>query len=134
MTTPPTITKMQLVAIPVRDQARSLAFYRSLGFDVRLDVPWAEGVRWIEVYPPDEDAGLVIVPHGVDPVGVRTGIILNTPDIDATHTAMTALGVDVDPSIARAGSPTRIRIGAVEISEPAPAMFWFRETLTGTSC
>jgi catechol 2,3-dioxygenase-like lactoylglutathione lyase family enzyme len=121
------ITKVQLVTIPSSDQARSVAFYQSLGFEKRVDSPWADGARWIEVYPPGDDSGLAIVPHGPDPVGVRTGVILNTTDIDATHAAMGDLGVDVDVVIARAGSPTRVRIGAVELAEPVPPMFWFRD-------
>jgi catechol 2,3-dioxygenase-like lactoylglutathione lyase family enzyme len=127
MTAPLEITKVQLVTIPSSDQARSVAFYQSLGFEKRVDFPWADSARWIEVYPPGDDSGLAIVPHGPDPVGVRTGVILNTPDIDATHAAMRGLGVDVDDVIARAGSPTRVRIGAVELAEPVPAMFWFRD-------
>jgi catechol 2,3-dioxygenase-like lactoylglutathione lyase family enzyme len=127
MATPLEITKVQLVTIPSTDQERSVAFYESLGFEKRVDVPWAEGARWVEVYPPGDDAGLAIVPHGPDPVGLRTGVILNTTDIDATHDAMVALGVDVDEAIGRPGSPTRVRIGAVELAEPVPAMFWFRD-------
>ena len=91
MATSPAISKVQLVTIPTTDQERSVAFFESLGFEKRLDVPWAEGARWVEVYPQGDDTGLAIVPHGADPVGVRTGIILNTPDIDATYTAMVAL-------------------------------------------
>ena len=64
------------------------------------------------------------MPHGPDPVGLRTGVILNTPDIDAAYASMV---VDVDDAIGRPGSPTRVRIGAVEITEPVPAMFWFRD-------
>jgi catechol 2,3-dioxygenase-like lactoylglutathione lyase family enzyme len=127
MTAPVAITKVQLMTIPSTDQARSVAFYQSLGFEKRVDLPWADGARWIEVYPPGDDSGLAIVPHGPDPVGVRTGVILNTTDIDATHAAMGGLGVDVDDVIARAGSPTRVRIGAVELAEPVPPMFWFRD-------
>jgi catechol 2,3-dioxygenase-like lactoylglutathione lyase family enzyme len=127
MTASPEITKVQLVTIPSSDQARSVAFYESLGFQKRVDLPWADGARWIEVYPPGDDAGLAVVPHGPDPVGVRTGVILNTADIDATHAALRGLGVDVDDTIARTGSPTRVRIGAVELAEPVPPMFWFRD-------
>jgi catechol 2,3-dioxygenase-like lactoylglutathione lyase family enzyme len=127
MTAPLEITKVQLVTIPSTDQVRSVAFYQSLGFEKRVDLPWTDGARWIEVYPPGDDSGLAIVPHGPDPVGVRTGVILNTPDIHATHAAMGGLGVDVDEAIARTGSPTRVRIGAVELAEPVPAMFWFRD-------
>jgi catechol 2,3-dioxygenase-like lactoylglutathione lyase family enzyme len=121
------IDLVQLVTIPTTDQSRSLAFYESLGFEVRADFPWADGHRWIEVYPPGTSTGLALVPAGPDPVGVRTGIILNTKDIDAAYERMKQLGVDVDPGIARIGSPVKARIGAVEQAEPQPPMFWFRD-------
>jgi catechol 2,3-dioxygenase-like lactoylglutathione lyase family enzyme len=121
------IDLVQLVAIPTNDQSRSLAFYQSLGFDVRADFPWRDGHRWIEVYPPGTSTGLALIPAGPDPVGIRTGIILNTRDIDAAHEYMKQLGVDIDAGIARIGSPTKARIGAVEQAEPQPPMFWFRD-------
>jgi catechol 2,3-dioxygenase-like lactoylglutathione lyase family enzyme len=129
MTGNPTIgiDLVQLVTIPTTDQVRSLAFYESLGFEVRADFPWADGHRWIEVYPPGTSTGLSLIPAGPDPVGIRTGVILNTSDIDAAHTRMVALGIDVDPEIARVGSPAKARIGAVEKAEPQPPMFWFRD-------
>jgi hypothetical protein len=94
---------------------------------VRVDFPWVDGHRWIEVYPPGAPTGLALVPAGPDPVGVRTGIILNTPDIDTAHAHLSHLGVDVDAAIARADSLARVRIGAVETAEPHPPMFWFRD-------
>ena len=121
------IDLVQLVMVPTTDQARGLAFYKSLGFEVRADFPWGDGHRWIEVYPPGTSTGLVLIPPGPDPVGVRTGIILNTSDIDATHTQMKVLGVDVDSDIGRAGSPVQVRLGAIEQAEPQPPMFWFRD-------
>jgi catechol 2,3-dioxygenase-like lactoylglutathione lyase family enzyme len=121
------IDLVQLVMIPTKDQPRSLAFYQSLGFEVRADFPWGGGHRWIEVYPPGTATGLVLMPAGPDRVGVRTGIILNTSDIDAAHQHMKQLGVDVDAGIARIGSPIKVRIGAVEQTEPQPPMFWFRD-------
>src|SRR6516225_731537 len=104
ITPSPGIDLVQLVTIPTTDQARSVAFYKSLGFEVRADFPWADGHRWIEVYPPGTSTGLSLVPPGPDPVGLRTGVILNTRDIEAAHGRMVDLGIDVDP-IARAGSP-----------------------------
>jgi hypothetical protein len=67
------------------------------------------------------------MPAGPDRVGIRTGIILNTSDIDAAHEHMKQLEIDVDAGIARIGSPVRVRIGAVEQAEPQPPMFWFRD-------
>jgi catechol 2,3-dioxygenase-like lactoylglutathione lyase family enzyme len=120
------IDLVQLVTIPTTDQPRSVAFYKSLGLEVRADFPWANGHRWIEVYPPRTATGFSLISAGPDPVGIRTGIILNTSDIAAAHERMVALGIDVDP-IARAGSPVKARIGAVEKAEPEPPMFWFRD-------
>jgi catechol 2,3-dioxygenase-like lactoylglutathione lyase family enzyme len=129
MTTIPSlgIHLLQLVTIPTTDQSRSLAFYEGLGFEVRADFPWADGHRWIEVYLPGTSTGLALVPAGPDPVGIRTGIILNTSDINAAHERMKQVGIDVDPGIARIGSPVMARIGAVERAEPQPPMFWFRD-------
>jgi predicted enzyme related to lactoylglutathione lyase len=45
---------------------------------------------------------------------VRTGIILTSEDIDATHAEMKAAGADVDAAVARMGSPV-------------PPMFSFRD-------
>jgi hypothetical protein len=117
---------VQLVTIPTTDQSRSLAFCQPLGFEVRADFPWVDGHRWIEVYPPGTSTGLALVAAGPDPVGIRTGIILNTSDIDVAYERMKQLGVDVDSGIARIGSPIKARIGAVEQAEPQPPMFWFR--------
>ena len=122
------ISQVQLVVIPVSDQERSLAFYEALGFERRNDIPWGDGYRWVEVYPSGGRTGLALVPPGPgESTGVRTGIILNTDDIDATHEELRSLGVDVDPEVARVGAPAEIRIGPVEMAGPVPPMFYFRD-------
>ena len=122
------ISQIQLVVIPVSDQERSVAFYEALGFERRNDIPWGDGHRWVEVYPPGGSTGLVLIPPGPDErIGVHTGVILNTDDIDATHTELRNRGVDVDPGVARVGAPAEIRIGPVEMSGPVPPMFYFRD-------
>jgi catechol 2,3-dioxygenase-like lactoylglutathione lyase family enzyme len=122
------ITQLQLVLVPSSDQDRSLAFYEALGFERRNDIPWGDGYRWVEAYPPGGTAGIALVPpQQGDPAGMRTGIILNTGDIDVAHAEMQSRGVDVDAEVARAGSPASVRIGAVELAGPVPPMFWFRD-------
>src|SRR3954453_16402351 len=99
------ITQLQLVMMPATDQQRSLAFYQALGFETRLDVPWADGHRWIEVYPPGTGAGLALVPPADGLAGgAPLGVILNAADIDAAHADLRSRGVDVDPEVARTGS------------------------------
>lgn len=127
-TTTDRISQIQLVLVPSTDQDRSVAFYESLGFEGRNDIPWGDGYRWVEVYPPEGTAGLALVPpRPGDRTGMQTGIILNTSDIDAAHAEMQANGVDVDAEVARDGAPAAVRIGAVEIAGPNPPMFWFRD-------
>jgi catechol 2,3-dioxygenase-like lactoylglutathione lyase family enzyme len=122
------IGQIQLVAIPVSDQERSIGFYEGLGFERRNDIPWGDGYRWVEVYPPDSSTGLALVPPGPgESTGVRTGIILNTDDIQTAHAELQSLGVDVDPEVARVGSPAEIRIGPVEMAGPVPPMFYLRD-------
>jgi catechol 2,3-dioxygenase-like lactoylglutathione lyase family enzyme len=127
-TTASRISQIQLVVIPVTDQERSVAFYEALGFERRNDIPWRDGYRWIEVYPPNSSTGIALVPPAPgDATGVQTGIILNTDDIDAAHAELQSIGVDVDAEIARVGAPAEIRIGAVEMAGPVPPMFYFRD-------
>jgi catechol 2,3-dioxygenase-like lactoylglutathione lyase family enzyme len=122
------LNRIQLVTIPSTDQNRSVAFYETLGFEKRNDGPWGDGYRWVELYPPNTQTGIALVPPGQDdPTSVQTGIIFNTDDIVATHAQLQALGVDVDESVARVGAPAEIRIGAVQMAGPVPPMFYFRD-------
>jgi catechol 2,3-dioxygenase-like lactoylglutathione lyase family enzyme len=109
------IGAINLVMVPSPDQDRSIDFYESLGFEKRTDVPFGGSYRWVEVYPPSGTTGIALAPpRPGDPTGIETGISLTTDDIDATHTELKALGVDVDAEVSRMG-------------DPVPPMFWFRD-------
>jgi catechol 2,3-dioxygenase-like lactoylglutathione lyase family enzyme len=107
---------ISLVCLPTVEQDRAIAFYESLGFEKRADEPFGGGYRWVEVYPPEGTAGIALAPppEGVPLVPQQTGITLTTSDIDATHAAMKAAGVDVDAGVSRMG-------------DPVPPLFWFRD-------
>jgi catechol 2,3-dioxygenase-like lactoylglutathione lyase family enzyme len=125
---PSLIARLQLVVVPSSDQDRSVAFYESLGFEARNDIPFGDGYRWVEVYPPGGTAGIALVPPQQGrATAVETGIILNTDDIDAAHAQMRSSGIDVDAEIARPGTSVKVRIGAVELAGPQPPMFYFRD-------
>jgi catechol 2,3-dioxygenase-like lactoylglutathione lyase family enzyme len=115
-TTATRIGAISLVCIPTSEQDRSIAFYESLGFEKRTDLPFGDKYRWVEVYPPSGTTGLALAPPpGPDEITpVQTGVVLTTDDIDATHSQFKALGVDVDAEVARMG-------------DPIPPMFWFRD-------
>lgn len=110
------ISAISLVNVPASDQDRSIEFYeQKLGFQKRADIPFGNGYRWVEVYPPSGTTGLALAPPpGGDVSARQTGIVLSTEDIDATHAQLKADGVDVDAEVSRMG-------------DPVPPMFWFRD-------
>ncbi len=95
------ITQVQTMGVPVTDQERALEFYvGKLGFEKRRDIPFGNGIRWIEVAPPGAETTIALVP-----TGLPTGIRLTTKDADADHADLRARGVDADPEVMRmAGS------------------------------
>ena len=105
------------VAVPVSDQDAAIAFYtEKLGFTVDADIAVGDKYRWVEVSPPGGGTALAIVPppqSAPDRIGVDTGVILTTDDIDAAHAELHTRGVDVD-DVARMG-------------DPVPPMLFFRD-------
>ncbi|HYB28689.1 MAG TPA: VOC family protein [Solirubrobacteraceae bacterium] len=110
------IRQIGLVCVPTPEQDRAIAFYESLGFEKRTDVPFGGGYRWIEVYPPEGSAGIALAPPrpGTEVTAVETGIALFTDDVDATHAELKSRGLDVDGEVSRMG-------------DPVPPMFWLRD-------
>jgi predicted enzyme related to lactoylglutathione lyase len=115
-TTATRIGTISLVCIPSPDVDRAIAFYESLGFEKRTDIPFGGQYRWVEVYPPVGTTGIALAPppEGQEVKPQETGIIITTDDIDASHAQFKSLGVDVDAEISRMG-------------DPVPPMFWFRD-------
>ena len=103
----PAITGVRTVGIPVTDQDRAVAFYvETLGFEARLDLPLGEGSRWIEVAPAGATVSLALErSHDAHPAGVETGVRLVAADVEATHAALCARGVDVDEVLRWPGVP-----------------------------
>ncbi len=111
------VDKIATVVIPVSDQDRAIEFYvEKLGFEKRIDVPFANGYRWVEVAPGDAVTTIALAPppEGTATGNRETGISLHTDDIDAYHGELKADGVDVDAEISRMG-------------DPVPPMFWLRD-------
>jgi catechol 2,3-dioxygenase-like lactoylglutathione lyase family enzyme len=110
------VARVGRVIIPVSDQDRAIAFYvQNLGFEKIADTPFGNGDRWVEVALGEGQTALALVaPRPGDPVGVETGIALDTDDIDALHADLRERGVDVDPEVMRMG-------------DPVPPMFFFRD-------
>ena len=111
------VSKIATVVVPVSDQDRAIEFYvDTLGFEKRVDVPFGNRYRWVEVGPADAVTTIAIVPPPEGkPIGnAETGISLHTDDIDAYHAELKEGGVDVDAEVTRMGGPV-------------PPLFWFRD-------
>ncbi len=95
------ITGVRTVGIPVTDQDRALAFYTgTLGLEKRLDVPFGEGGRWVEVAPAGATTSIALAAtHKGDPIGVETGVRFASQDVPADHAQLRAIGVAVDELI-----------------------------------
>ncbi len=95
------ITGVRTVGIPVTDQDQALSFFvDTLGLEKRLDVPYREGERWIEVAPSGAATTVALVlRHEGEPIGVETGVRFASPDVPAAHAALRARGVDAEDLI-----------------------------------
>jgi catechol 2,3-dioxygenase-like lactoylglutathione lyase family enzyme len=115
-TTNTRVSHVGTVMVPVSDQDQALEFYvGKLGFEVRSDVPFGHGDRWVEVAPTDAETTLsLVIPREGESAGIDTRVALTTEDIDADHTNLQARGVDVDEAVMRMG-------------DPVPPMFFFRD-------
>ncbi|HEY6533951.1 MAG TPA: VOC family protein [Acidimicrobiales bacterium] len=82
--------------MPVTDQERAKTLFVGLGFTETMDVELQPGFRWIEMAPADSGATISIVQAGPEaPVGIDTGIRLETPDAAAAHARVSSQGLDV---------------------------------------
>ena len=108
------ITRVGTIIVPVSNQDQAIEFYvGKLGFEKRLDGPFGEGGRWVEVAPPGAATTIALVwsPDG-DAAGIE--VSLATHDAEADHADLRARGVDADAELIRMG-------------DFVPPMFIFRD-------
>lgn len=111
------VNKISTVVIPVADVDGAVEFYTDkLGFNKRVDIPFGDNYRWVEVGPGDAITTIALAPPppGGSTGNRETGIGLQTDDIDAYHADLKANGVDVDDEVSRMG-------------DPVPPLFWLRD-------
>jgi catechol 2,3-dioxygenase-like lactoylglutathione lyase family enzyme len=101
------ITDVRTVAVPVKDQERAVEFYvGSLGFEIRMDGTFGEGLRWVEVAPVGARTSIALVAPGPDGhVGIDTGIRFATADAAADHAELRARGIDADAEVLQSPIP-----------------------------
>jgi catechol 2,3-dioxygenase-like lactoylglutathione lyase family enzyme len=111
------VNKVATVIIPIAEQDSAIEFYtEKLGLEKRVDTPFGDKYRWVEVAPAGQETTIALAPPppGGSTGNRETGISLQTDDIEAYHAELKANGVDVDDEVSRMG-------------DPVPPMFWLRD-------
>ncbi|MFC6020984.1 VOC family protein [Plantactinospora solaniradicis] len=96
-----TITKIQLLSIPVTDQDRAKDFYvDTLGFELLGDNRMGPDQRWVQVAPKGAATSITLVTwFDTMPPGSVKGLVLETDDLDGDVADLTRRGVPVDGGI-----------------------------------
>ena len=89
------IEAIQVVSVPVGDQAAAKRFYvEVLGFAVVRDAPFTPDARWIELSPAPRSAAIALVTwFAAATPGSLQGTVLRCSDIDGDHERLQAQGV-----------------------------------------
>lgn len=83
---PTTISNIGVAMFTIADQDAAIAYYtQTLGWELRADIPFGDGHRWVEVAPPGSATRLALnSPMGEwGPGGSSVGV--ETPDVDAEY-------------------------------------------------
>jgi catechol 2,3-dioxygenase-like lactoylglutathione lyase family enzyme len=92
------IESVQVVSVPVSDQDRARAFYTdTLGFELKTENTFGEGMRWIEVAPKGSTTSLSLVTwfEAMEP-GSLQGLVFAVDDVRASYEKLRTKGVSFD--------------------------------------
>jgi catechol 2,3-dioxygenase-like lactoylglutathione lyase family enzyme len=96
-----TIAKINVVSVPVSDPDRAKDFYVNvLGMEVLQNMPMDPDMRWIQVAPKGSETSITLVTWFPSmPAGSLKGLVLETPDLEATIAEVAAKGFPIDAEI-----------------------------------
>ncbi|MGY1733896.1 VOC family protein [Geodermatophilus sp. SYSU D01045] len=89
--------KLELVAVPVSDVDRAIAFYtEGAGFHLDHDHRVSDEVRFVQLTPPGSACSIAIGTGLLDvPPGAAQGLQLVVDDVEVAHKELTERGVEV---------------------------------------
>lgn len=91
------ITRIGVMSVPVSDPEVAKAFYtEKLGFQVAMDNPMGENMRWIMLTPPKGGTNITLTTWFPNfKPGTLTGTVLETENLEADAEALTEKGVQI---------------------------------------
>ena len=90
---------IEIVSIPVSDQARAKEFYLNLGFEVRVEAPFEGDKKWVQLGFPGSDVSITLVTwfDNMTP-GCINGFVIKTDDIEADIKQLAEKGITAGPA------------------------------------
>lgn len=87
---------IEIISIPVSDQARAKEFYLKLGFEVLVEAPFEAGKKWIQRAFPGCSVSITLVTWFDNmPTGCINGFVIKTENLADEIRSLTAKGVQV---------------------------------------
>jgi catechol 2,3-dioxygenase-like lactoylglutathione lyase family enzyme len=96
-----TISKVQIVSVPVGDPDRAKDFYVNvLGMELLQDMPMDSAMKWIQGAPKGSEASITLVTWFESmPAGSLKGLVLETQDKEATIAEFASKGFVIESEI-----------------------------------
>jgi catechol 2,3-dioxygenase-like lactoylglutathione lyase family enzyme len=95
------ITRVQVVSVPVSDQDRALAFYVGvLDFELLYDTPMGPDMRWVQIKPKGADTTVTLVTwFPTMAPGSLKGLLLETDSLEEDVERFKSAGVVIEGDI-----------------------------------
>src|ERR1700712_6023636 len=86
---------IEIISIPVTDQARAKEFYQKLGFEVIVEAPFGGGSQWIQMGFPRQGASITLVNWFPNmPAGCINGFVIKTNNVEYDVKELTEKGIE----------------------------------------
>jgi catechol 2,3-dioxygenase-like lactoylglutathione lyase family enzyme len=87
---------IEIISIPVTDQARAKEFYLQLGFELIVEAPFEGGQQWVQLGFPGSAVSITLVTWFENmPAGCINGFVIKTDALAKDIEELTAKGINV---------------------------------------
>jgi len=91
---------IEIISIPVTDQARAKAFYLALGFEIVVEAPFEGDKKWIQLCLPGSKTPSITLVTWFEnmPAGCINGFVIKTDDIHKDISDLAEKGIAAGPA------------------------------------